>query len=414
MNLTALFGASFSICLSLVATTDAELASQPTNVAFIRVDVLGWSTITNELKAKLDNWRAGVGAYEPISNDRFEPRVTGTALVRHRPQPKVELVLGNFLPGEGGETETTPSPLSSPFGVDFDPDGTMWIVELGGGRVHTLDRAGMFATVSGDGETGYRGDGGPAGQARFNGMHNVAVARTGDVYIADSWNHCVRKIDRSTGVITTVAGTGEAGSSGDNGPALDATFEFIMCVSLNPANDKIYVADLRNRRIRMFDLKSGIVNHVAGNGETAVPRNGAIAAQSPLVDPRAVAVGTDGRVYVLERSGHALRVVNRDGTIHTVVGTGQPGYRDGPARQAMLDSPKHLCLDEQGRVYIADDRNAVIRRYDPDGETVTTLLGQGRGQPAVSLSHPHGVCVERGRLYVVDTGHNRILSMELE
>ena len=101
--------------------------------------------------------------------------------------------------------------LTSPFGVDFDAAGNMYIVELGGGRVHTLDTRGRFTTIAGDGSKSFSGDGGPAQSATFNGMHNVAVTPAGDVYISDSWNHCIRRIDANTGIITTIAGTGEAG-----------------------------------------------------------------------------------------------------------------------------------------------------------------------------------------------------------
>ena len=126
--------------------------------------------------------------------------------------------------------------------------------------------------------------------ATFNGMHNVAVTPVGDLYIADSWNHCVRRIDGQTGIITTVAGTGKPGFGGDGGPATKATFNFLMCVSLNSTNDKLYIADLKNLRIRMVDLNTGVVRTVAGHGKKGVPVDGSVATESPLIDPRAVAV----------------------------------------------------------------------------------------------------------------------------
>jgi len=324
---------------------------------------------------------------------------------------KVSVVVGNFLPGEGGSPGDQASPLKMPFGVDFDRAGNMFIAELEGGRVHRLDAAGDLTTLAGDGEKGYRGDGSAAGGARFNGMHNVAVTPEGDIYVADSWNHCIRKIAKSDGVITTIAGTGEAGFSGDGGPAKQATFNYVMCITLDHTNEKLYVADLKNLRIRVVTLETGLVHTVAGNGEKGAPTNGALATDSPFVDPRAVAVDSKNRVYVLERSGHSLRLVDRDGTIRTVAGTGTRGNRDGPALQAELDSPKHLCVDDEDNVIIADERNALIRKYDPQKRTLTTILGQGRGTPAVQLSKPHGVCIEKGLLYVVDTGHDRILSL---
>jgi len=300
--------------------------------------------------------------------------------------------------------------LSSPFGLDFDRQGNMYIVELSGGRVHKFDTEGTLTTLAGDGSKGYAGDNGPASRATFNGMHNVAATPDGDLYISDSWNHCVRKIDGQSGIITTIAGAGKAGFSGDGGPATKATFDFLMCVSLNNTNDKLYIADLKNRRIRVVDLKTGIVSTVAGNGERGVPEDGSIAIESPLVDPRAVAVDSKNNVYILERGGHALRKVTPDGKIHTVAGTGKSGATDGPALKAKLNSPKHLAIDRNDNVIIADDQNARIRFYDPHKSVVSSILGKGVKKPKRGLLRPHGVCVHSdGSIYIVDTGHHRIL-----
>jgi sugar lactone lactonase YvrE len=327
-------------------------------------------------------------------------------------QPRASIVIGEST--ADGE-EPKPGKLDSPFGVDFDAAGNMYIVELSGGRVHKLDTQGNFTTISGDGSKGHSGDGGPAKDATFNGMHNVAVTPDGDLYISDSWNHCIRKIDGQSGIITTFAGTGEPGFGGDGGPATKATFDFLMCVSLNPANDKIYLADLKNLRVRMIDLTTGIVSTVAGNGEKGVPTDGHSATESPLVDPRAVAVDSKNNVYILERGGHALRMVTPDGKIHTVAGSGERGGADGPALSAQLDSPKHVAVDSDDNVIIADDQNRRIRIYNPRRGTLESILGDGVERPSLSLSHPHGVCVHTdGSIYVVDPGHHRIIRLQLE
>ena len=328
------------------------------------------------------------------------------------PAPEVTVVVGSLSPDEGGNANAAKSPLDAPFGVDFDRAGNMVIVELAGSRVHRLAKDGGLATIAGDGSMAYGGDGGPAAKATFNGMHNVAITPSGDILIADSWNHCVRKIDAKSGLITTIAGTGAPGFGGDGGPATKAGFDYVMCITLSPDAGRLHIADLKNRRIRVIDMKTGIVDTVAGNGEQGVPADGAVARTSPLVDPRAVAADADGTVYVLERGGHALRAVTPDGTIRTVAGTGQRGFRDGPALEAQLNSPKHICLDAAGNVYIADDANEAIRKYDPRSKTLTTVVGRGVGKPAVQLSKPHGVCIENGTLYVVDMGNNRILRVD--
>ena len=322
---------------------------------------------------------------------------------------EVEFVVGDLMVTEGGTWDAASSPLTAPFGVDFNADGEMWMVELEGGRVHRFDAAGKLHLAGGDGSQSYTGDGGPLAKATFNGMHNCAVTPNGDLYIADSWNHCVRKVDAATGVISTIAGTGQKGFSGDGGPATKATFDFVMCITLNPTNDVLHIADLNNRRIRAVDLKSGLVTTVAGNGRKGAPKDGDPAIQSPLVDPRAVAQDSKGNLWILERGGHALRVVLPNGTIQTVAGTGTQGFVDGPGRTSQFGSPKHLCVDEADNVYIADDENSAIRRFDSKTHEVTTILGKGQGDARINLSHPHGVTWENGWLYVVDMGNNRIL-----
>lgn len=325
---------------------------------------------------------------------------------------RVTLLVGSRFEREGGPAKPEASPLKNPFGIDFDRDGTMFLVELEGGRVHEWKPGGEVTVISGATENGYRGDGGPVREAIYNGMHNLAITKSGRMFISDTWNHCVREIDLASRTISTYAGTGKAGYSGDGGPAREAQFNYVMCVTLTPDEGTLLIADLNNRRIRAIDLKTNEVRTVAGNGKKGVPEDGAKAVESPLVDPRAVAADSKGRVYVLERGGHALRVVETDGTIRTVAGTGKQGYRDGPALEALLGAPKHLCVDAEDRVFIADDANGAIRCYDPKTETVGTVLGRGHGDEKLTLNRPHGVCVEKGRLYVADTYHHRLFVVD--
>jgi sugar lactone lactonase YvrE len=324
----------------------------------------------------------------------------------------VEFIVGGLMVSEGGTWDPKSSPLTSPFGVDFNAEGEMWIVELEGGRVHRFDQKGILHHAGGDGSSSYKGDGGPLSTATFNGMHNCAVTSTGDLYIGDSWNHCIRKVDAKTGLISTVAGTGKKGFSGDGGPATEATFDFVMCITLNLANDVIHVADLNNHRIRAVNLATGLVSTVAGNGKKGIPKDGELAADSALVDPRAVVQDSKQNIWILERGGHALRVVRPDGKIYTVAGTGKKGSKDGPALSAEFGSPKHLCIDDADNIFIADDENGTIRRVDATTHEVTTVLGKGQGDARIRLSHPHGVTWERGNLYVVDMGNNRILRIK--
>jgi DNA-binding beta-propeller fold protein YncE len=335
---------------------------------------------------------------------------------------KLVLVAGGNKDDDG--VAATEAKLRGPFAVDFDKAGNTYIAEMTGHRVRKIDaKTGVLTTIAGTGEKGDGGDGGPAAKAQFNSPHHLAVAANGDVYVADTLNNRVRKIDAKTGVITTVAGTGEKGFSGDGGPAAKAKFGGVYCLAFDAKGEKLYVADLDNRRIRVVDLGSGNVTTVAGNGEKGVPKDGAEAKSAPLVDPRAVAVDAKGNVYVLERSGNALRVVDAGGKVRTVAGTGEKGTAGdrGPAKDATFNGPKHLCVDRDGNVLIADTENHLIRKYSPKDGKIELVAGTGKkgsagldGPPEkAELTQPHGVTVNAaGAVFVSDSGNNRVLKIE--
>src|SRR5262249_29130781 len=152
-------------------------------------------------------------------------------------------------------------------------------------------------------------------------------------------------------------------------------FNQFYAVDINRAGDKLYITDLGNRRVRLLDLKSGVVTTIAGNGQSGVPDDGADAAQSPLVDPRAAAVDSKGNLYILERRGNALPVVDKNGKIRTVIAPGT--IPSTGARTSDLNGPKHLCVDLQDNVIIADTENHLIRKYNPKSGTVEVIAGSG-------------------------------------
>jgi DNA-binding beta-propeller fold protein YncE len=315
---------------------------------------------------------------------------------------QAEHVAGDPLAEEKAGLKVAPGALEEPFGLAFDGAGTLTIVELGGGRVLRREKSGALAVLAGRrGTKGYAGDGGPAAEALLNGPHNLAATAAGDLFIADTWNHAVRRIDGRAGTIATVAGTGKSGFGGDGGPARDAQFHDVMCVTLSPDAGTLFITDLANRRVRAMELKAGTVRTVAGNGAKGVPPDGARAVEAPLVDPRAAAPDAKGNLYILERGGNALRRVAPDGTIKTVV-----------APEAGLRGPKHLCVDPAGNVYIADEVNALVRKFDPKSGELSTVLGGGAG--GRHLSRPHGVAWRDGTLWVADTGHHRVLRLPME
>lgn len=330
----------------------------------------------------------------------------------------------------GGESKTDGVPatqfkLIAPFAIGFDQAGNYYIAEMTGNRVHRVDQTGKLTIIGGTGEKGNDGDNGPARKARFNGMHHLVVDADGHLLLADTWNHRIRRLDPKTGVVTPFAGTGKKGFSGDGGPARNADFGGIYCLAFDPPKKNLYVADLDNRRIRVINMATGIVTTVAGNGKRGVPPDGAIAKNAPLVDPRAVAVDSKGNVYILERGGHALRVVGKEGKIRTVAGTGKKGFSGdgGPALKAMFNGPKHLCVDLDDNVLIADTENHVIRKYLPKEGRIVRIAGTGKrgkegvgGPPLkVQLAQPHGVFQHKdGSIYIVDSSNNRVLKIVKE
>lgn len=306
----------------------------------------------------------------------------------------------------------------NPFGGAFAPDGSLVIVEYLGGRVLRL-ADGRVQVIGGDGTAGYAGDGGPLRDAVFNGIHNVEIAPDGIIYLSDTRNNRVRAVSKS-GVVQTIAGDGTAGFAGDGGPARSSRLNDPISIALTPDASRLLIADINNRRVRAIDLQKGLIQTLAGNGRRGAPAEGASATETSLYDPRAAAMDRNGNLYILERSGHALRVVRPDGRLETVAGSGKKGDRDGAALQAELNGPKHLCLDRNGDVIIADAENHLIRLYRPSTGQVTTLWGIRDGKlppdapdkPLNDLARPHGVWLSpSGDLFVADSWNDRVLKL---
>jgi DNA-binding beta-propeller fold protein YncE len=306
------------------------------------------------------------------------------------------------------------SPLHEPFGAEADKKGNVFIIEMmSGNRLLKLDSHGVLTTIAGTGMPGGGGDGGAPLEAQFQGPHNLALLPNGDILIADTWNGRVRRLDRKAGRIVTVPGFGV--------PEDKARGAGPYCIAVDPAGTHLYIADLL--RVQALDLATGTAKVVAGNGKKGRPMEGALATESPLVDPRAVAVDRLGNVYILERGGNALRVVDVAGHLHTVVNVeGKKGATgdDGPAAAATMNGPKFICIDRDDGVLIADAENNLIRKYWPKEKTITRIVGTGaKGASGVDgdplnceLNRPHGVSVDpNGDLLITDSYNNRILKL---
>lgn len=336
---------------------------------------------------------------------------------------KIVLVAGG---GDGADgTEATKAKLIQPFGVDFF-DASIVIVEMAKGeRLRAVNVKGNLLTLAGsEGKKGNDGDNGPGAKATFNGMHSLAAGPSAKFYLADTWNNRVREVDLLLDRVYPFAGTGEKGFSGDGGPAKDAKFGGCFCVGFDPDKKNLYITDLDNKRIRKIDMKTKIVTTVAGNGMRGAPKDGEDATKQPLIDPRAHAVDKDGNIWILERGGHALRVVDKDGKIRTVAGTGKAGTKTGAALEAEMNGPKHLCIDRDGSVLIADTENHRILRFTPKDNTLSLVAGTGKkgkslgdGDPLkAEFNQPHGVIVhpKTGDIYISDASNGRVLKIVRE
>jgi sugar lactone lactonase YvrE len=315
----------------------------------------------------------------------------------------VEVLIGSksHVPEKGLTSE-----LNNPFAMKFADNGALWIVEYEGGRVLSWREGEAVKHVAGDGQVGYVD--GPAKTARFNKLHNLAIRKDGSILLSDHLTHSVRKLDVAAAVVSTLTGTGKPGPAVNIVDASAATFHTPIAISLSPDDRSLLIADIGNRVIRRMDLETGSIRVVAGNGQKGVPADGSLAAESPLVDPRAAIQNKSGEIYLIERNGHALRKIDGEGKVYTLAGTGKAGGRDGEALTAQLSGPKHLCFGDNGLVFIADDGNNAVRKYDPETKLLTTVdLGP------YQIKRPHGVCVHQGWLYIADSYQDRILRVKL-
>ncbi len=334
-------------------------------------------------------------------------------LFAHGAEDIIRTIAGGFPDG----AQATAVSVRVPPSVAADASGNQYVVTDDGGRIVRIDAlSGAITTVAGDGYTGFSGDGGPAASARI-AASAVAIDRLGNLFVAEGPNHRVRRIDGETGVIATFAGTGTAGFSGDGGAAIGAQLNFPVDVVVD-RSDNVGIADLANNRIRRVDGTTGTITTVAGNGIAGFGGDGGPATSAQLSFPSGVALDR-GTMYIADTGNERVRYVDNFGTITTLAGTGIPGFSgDGaPAADAQLNQPLRVAVDSADGVYIVDFLNGRIRRIGIGVGTITTVAGDGNfffsgdGGPATSasLNGPYDVAFDDAQnMFIADLGNQRI------
>jgi uncharacterized protein (TIGR03437 family) len=318
--------------------------------------------------------------------------------------------------GDGGAA--TNAQLTDPFSIAVDGLANFFITDVGNNRVRKVSARGTITTVAGTGTSGFSGDGGIATSAQLYSPNGVAVDGSGNLFIADTNNNRIRKVS-PIGIITTIAGTGARGFSGDGGAAVNAKLGNPYGVVVDGLGN-LFIADSLNFRIRKVD-KSGIITTVAGTGSNSFSGDGGAAASASLSNPSRVAVDGLGDLFITDAGNYRVRMVDTNGTITTIAGTGAPGFSGdgGTATSAQLNFPNGIAVDGFGDLFIADEANFRIRKVDTNG-IITTVAGtgvigySGDGGPATSaqLRDPYAVAADPyGNVYAADRVNNAVRSL---
>ena len=332
---------------------------------------------------------------------------------------RIETVAGTGETGFSGDGgPAIAAQLGTPFGVVRGPDGAIWFCEYTGQRIRRIAKDGTISTIAGTGTKGYTGDGGPALEATFNQPHEIRFDAAGNLYVADMVNNAIRRIDAKTHIITTLAGNGQRGYSGDGGPAKDAVFSSPHSLQFGP-DGSLYICDVNNNAIRRIDLKTGLIHAFAGTGKPGLTPDGAPIAGTPLRAPRSIDFDRAGNLWLATREGNQVfRFDLKAGIIHHIAGTGEPGFTGdgGPAKLAKLNGPKGIALDPEGNIWLVDTESHTVRRVNAKTGIISLAIGTGqKGNDdehdplRCALNRPHGIFIDPdGTVLIGDSESSRM------
>ena len=331
----------------------------------------------------------------------------------------IATVAGSGL-GDGGPA--TSASLFFSEAVTTDATGDFLIADTNNGRIRRVDAStGLITTEAGNGQDGFSGDGGPATSAAFSQPGGLVVDKSGNLFISDTDNNRIRRVDASTGIVATVAGNGTPGFGGDGGSAISASLNLAQGPDLTADNSSnLFIADAQDNRIRRVAAATGIITTVAGTGTFGFSGDGGPATSATLAGPLGVAVDGSGNLFIADTDNNRIRRVDAvTGIIKTVAGNGISGFAgdSGPAINASLNFPMGIFLDGAGNLFIADSNNNRVRVVNSSTGIITTEAGNGTfgfsgdGGRAVdaTLAGPLGVAVDgSGNLFIADTSNERI------
>lgn len=339
----------------------------------------------------------------------------------------IETVAGNGKAGYDGDGgAATSATLNQPFGVIVGPDKDIWFTDTNNHVIRRISRGtAEISTVVGNGTKGYSGDGGTPEKATLNEPYELRFDKEGNLYWVERLNHVVRKLDKKTNKVSTIAGTGTAGFSGDGGPADKAQMNQPHSIQFDKDFSNLLICDISNNRIRAVSMKTGKISTWCGNGKKdATPDGAKVSDEVPLKGPRALDIAPNGDLWLALREGNAVyRIDSSSLRLEHIAGTGKQGFtgNGGPAKEATLSGPKGVAISPDGKIiYLADTESHTVRAINLNHSPATLELiagdgkkGDGPDQPdplkcRMARLHGIGIDPENGDLYIGDSETHKV------